>query len=410
MRKSYVMGMIGAAAIILSGCGGGDSTTTTAVATGTGTYVDSAVAGVSYTCGGQSGVTDENGSFTFEVGSDCEFKMGDIVLRTVDGSMLVDGAKVLEDNVTVAAFLQTLDADGDPSNGITVLPAVANLIQEQNLTGVPSGAELSTLVTEIESSIDDYNGTVVTEEEATTHLEESLGGEMTDMLGGKTFYMPHMEDGIKYFTKIVVNADVTQIAWSDLNSAGGVDDNGTDTVHLSGTMIVFENDDHNETYVGKTADYIILESNDGSQVHLYADEAKAKTAYSALTYDAKALVDSAITQQIYLYNVGKDTDGAWMEGAKFTKNSTGYTLSFYTLAPTASGIQYTLSETLTVTSFSGATINLTSSTNEKLSGTITNGNSSYIEILTESGSKERFYYYEGDAYEYYLSLGGTPVM
>jgi hypothetical protein len=87
------------------------------------------VGGVEYQCGTQSGITGSDGNFTFEVGQNCTFKIGDITLRVVDSSDLQNQVKVVEDNIQVAQLLQTLDSDGNASNGITLLPEVIAAIK-----------------------------------------------------------------------------------------------------------------------------------------------------------------------------------------------------------------------------------------------------------------------------------------
>ena len=112
-------------ATLLAGCNSSDSqpsnTSTTPVKKiGMGYYVDSAVSGITYTCGTEVGTTDDLGLFTFEEGEDCQFTIGDIVLREIKSSLLEDKITVLENNISVAQLLQTLDSDGDPSNGIDI--------------------------------------------------------------------------------------------------------------------------------------------------------------------------------------------------------------------------------------------------------------------------------------------------
>lgn len=113
--------------LLLNACGGGGSS---AVQTSTGYFIDSAVAGLTYTSGSQTGVTGEDGSFIYEVGQPVTFKVGNIVLGsvTVDQNKrvfpvdLISGAADESDPKVslIARLLQTLDSDNNPSNGISI--------------------------------------------------------------------------------------------------------------------------------------------------------------------------------------------------------------------------------------------------------------------------------------------------
>ena len=107
-KTSLVISSVAVIALSLAGCGGGSGSSTTpqTATTGTGYYVDSAVAGVNYTCGSQTGTTDKDGKFTFEKGQDCTFELAGITLKKVPADNLADNTKVVENNVSVARFLQ----------------------------------------------------------------------------------------------------------------------------------------------------------------------------------------------------------------------------------------------------------------------------------------------------------------
>lgn len=103
----------------------------TAPATATGRFVDGAVEGLNFSSGSQAGTTGVDGSFTYEVGQPVTFSLGGITLGTVAGKGIVTpvdlvpsaSATAPESDPTVVKivqFLLTLDADGDPSNGITI--------------------------------------------------------------------------------------------------------------------------------------------------------------------------------------------------------------------------------------------------------------------------------------------------
>ncbi|MCF6207669.1 MAG: DUF5011 domain-containing protein, partial [Sulfurovum sp.] len=170
------------AALVLSACGGGDnpppvegsSVGTLPPETGTAYYVDAPVSGVHFSCGSQTGVTDSNGALTFEVGSGCTLTIGDLVLRSVEGGELHDGVFIFEDNLPVAQMLQTLDNDGNASNGITITDEMlAYLENNVSLPSDPGDLNVSELFDEINGSVPGYEGHYVDETEAQAHIEET---------------------------------------------------------------------------------------------------------------------------------------------------------------------------------------------------------------------------------------------
>jgi hypothetical protein len=119
-----------AAALALSACGGGGGSDTPAAVAGTqtGVFVDSAVEGLSYeTSSGVKGTTDAQGRFKYNEGDTVTFKAGGVTLGSGKATGTVTPAHISggEDTnkfTNLLVLLQSLDTDGDPSNGIT-LPA-----------------------------------------------------------------------------------------------------------------------------------------------------------------------------------------------------------------------------------------------------------------------------------------------
>jgi len=141
---------------------------------GTGHYVDAAVKGVTYDCGNQHGVTDDNGTFTFEDGQKCIFTLSNIVLRELDPKELEDKMVVVENNIDNARLLQTLDNDGDADNGIEITQNVLNAITQSGQNIVPVGDdELGDFFQNIEGA-EGYSGAMVTIEDAQTHLSQTI--------------------------------------------------------------------------------------------------------------------------------------------------------------------------------------------------------------------------------------------
>ncbi len=168
MKKSIRLSSIAIASLFLVGCGEGTSNTSSNISTGY--YVDSAIASVDYVCGTQSGTTDIDGKFTFEENKNCTFKVGNIILREVSASTLKDNITILEDNLDTARFLQTLDRDGNATNGIEV----SNAVKKLDLNEVPKDdSVLLDMKDEIKANDEKYRGRVVTRQETQEHLRQS---------------------------------------------------------------------------------------------------------------------------------------------------------------------------------------------------------------------------------------------
>jgi hypothetical protein len=164
------------AALILSGCGGGDAKEQVAY------YVDSAVEGVHYECdNGNKGTTGKEGAFDFGNATECTFSLAGIPLRTVKGDDLKAGTKLLEDNPKVAQLLQSLDTDGDPDKGgITVdEEAFKKALEKAGLkdqTDLPTEEELKKVIAKMPEADKDYKGNFVEKKDAKKHVEETKNG------------------------------------------------------------------------------------------------------------------------------------------------------------------------------------------------------------------------------------------
>lgn len=118
---------------LLSACGGGGSSdaTTPTSTTSTGKYIDSPVAGLAYETDTQSGVTDSQGRFQYKPGEQVRFRLygQEISMAPAQSVMTANdsGSTTLniDKTINLLRFLQTIDTDNDPSNGIT-LPTTPN--------------------------------------------------------------------------------------------------------------------------------------------------------------------------------------------------------------------------------------------------------------------------------------------
>lgn len=87
--------------------------------------MDSEVANVSYSTATQRGVTNENGIFYYLEGETITFSIGELTFPAIPAAALLTpldlaGAEDINDPrvINIARLLQTIDSDGDPSNGI----------------------------------------------------------------------------------------------------------------------------------------------------------------------------------------------------------------------------------------------------------------------------------------------------
>jgi hypothetical protein len=116
--------------LVIGACG--DSSTGPGGGVPTAQFIDSPVEGLEYTIGALSGITDNAGRFEYVQGADVTFKVGGIVLGTATVApvmtpveLVPNGIGVTDPTVTnIARFLQTIDDDAIPTNGITITDPV----------------------------------------------------------------------------------------------------------------------------------------------------------------------------------------------------------------------------------------------------------------------------------------------
>ncbi|MEX2367060.1 MAG: hypothetical protein WD601_10670, partial [Pseudohongiellaceae bacterium] len=130
------------------GGGGGEDDTATMVS---GTFIDSPVDGLDYigTPSGTSGLTGDTGvagGFSVEEGDTVTFSLGGLILGDTGGAVVNNGiitpATLAGDStnagsvkaIRIAQLLQSLDDDGDTSNGITITAATRTAMQALGAT------------------------------------------------------------------------------------------------------------------------------------------------------------------------------------------------------------------------------------------------------------------------------------
>ncbi len=116
-----------------------------------GQFIDSPVQGMEFASGDRSGTTSAQGVYSFQSGHVIEFSVGDIVLgstspaRKLSPLHLAETSDVTDPVATnLARFLQTIDDDGNPANGIKITDAVRTAAAGKSINFVQQIADFET--------------------------------------------------------------------------------------------------------------------------------------------------------------------------------------------------------------------------------------------------------------------------
>jgi len=265
-----------ASAILLVGCGGGGSSSSNDSAKAY--YYDSAVAGVEYRCGYAKGNTDKDGSFEFEAGKDCDFFLGDVKIKVVKSKELFPGKIIVEDNETVAALLQTLDYDGNASNGIEIrkdaIKAINKHLKDVNKNHIMPIAPtfIDEVANELSQNVAGYNGHKVDVYEAHEHLHKTHQDVIKKFIANKSFYaVAKSEYHDAYMAKVKIDADVKHANFENKESLN---------IEIKGPKIFIEGNYYD---FKQYRDYYYLYCKDNKEeIRLYKKEQLAKKYYNSI--------------------------------------------------------------------------------------------------------------------------------
>ncbi len=140
-RMVLILGIVCMGFAVMAGCGGGGDSGAAPAVVKEGVFVDSAVEGLTYATTSQTGLTDALGTFRYQEGEMVLFSVGDVVLGEAPGKgqltpldLVPAAADETDPTVSnICRFLQSLDLDGNPANGIHLSPEISNEVSGRNI-------------------------------------------------------------------------------------------------------------------------------------------------------------------------------------------------------------------------------------------------------------------------------------
>ncbi len=165
-----------------------------------GTFVDSPVQGLEYASGAESGLTASDGRFAYDRHEDVQFKCGDIVLGQAPPAAILSplhivlGATQVTDNsvTNIARFLQTIDDDANPDNGIVITDGVRTAAAGQSLdflqdpTSFEDDPGVQAVISALTAQTSAGARSLVGASEAQAHLEAALLAAYANTYNGRT--------------------------------------------------------------------------------------------------------------------------------------------------------------------------------------------------------------------------------
>ncbi len=178
---------------LLTACGGGSGGGGDGDAPNinTGQLIDSPVQGLEYRTSTQSGTTDSQGNFRYEVGEKITFSIGNVVLGTTLAKSVITPLDLVpgatdETNpavINILRLLQSLDVDGNPDNNITITPQIASEVNDRPINFHTSVANFDNAeIADLFDSLHDQGAfsadsprDLRTPEEAQEHFNQVMG-------------------------------------------------------------------------------------------------------------------------------------------------------------------------------------------------------------------------------------------
>lgn len=195
---SYKLLLSSTLILLLTACGSGDNNTLSPGASTdnspedltpsspettvyTGVFLDSAVQGLNFTTATQSGTTNELGEFSFQSGETITFSIGDITLPATPAALYVTPLSLYQTDdinktevVNLLRLLQTLDLDGDASNGIEITDETHQLATNLSLNVDFSSGNFEQQTAEFFKQSNSANQVIISIDDAIAHFQSTL--------------------------------------------------------------------------------------------------------------------------------------------------------------------------------------------------------------------------------------------
>lgn len=284
-----------AAMIVMAGCGGGGGGGSSTI---NGNLIDAPVAGVQFVSGDIKGTTDNNGAYKCIKESTVIFSVAGVELGTVKCDSLTTPLTLAKNDPEVATniayFLQNLDDDHNPNNGIHI--KIQNDIDGQKKIDFKNGAEVDALLNQlgIDVTIDPQTAEKNMQESIKNWKEghqvsnESNKGEpfkfTTDYLKGKTLYFVQYDDfgyGDEYLKWNMAKVHFTDktVSITEINTPDTSPYEASYRIDANGNLIVDYGEEEGEDVYSnprKYEDYIKICEDGDCDTYLFFDETKAK--------------------------------------------------------------------------------------------------------------------------------------
>jgi len=193
----------------------------TSVTVLTGKFIDGAVQGLTFETATQEGVTNADGEFNYVEGEEITFKVGEVVLGSVVAKVEItpiDIAQVTDEGASIASkhahniasFLQTLDSDGDESNGISISDEVGLYL---GISSIDFTSPIEAILGDIVLNVVQNSGielNLVYPSDAANNMAVSLG---IDYVAPENMHVNYLEPSLKTLFQTTDNGSLPSTAF-----------------------------------------------------------------------------------------------------------------------------------------------------------------------------------------------------